>query len=88
MDHQLPDAPLPALDSMLDNPQSWDDTALLITKGLLQHFISFALVTLSNKICNNNLSFSGLCRTISTLEFLFDVRPGSTYAEFLLLLYN
>ena len=58
-----PDALLTALDSLLGNPQSWDDTALLITRGLLQHFISFVLVALSSKICNNKLSFSWLCRT-------------------------
>ena len=56
------DALLTALDFMLDTRQSWDDTALLITRGLLQHFISLVLVALSNKICNNNLSFSWLCR--------------------------
>ena len=49
------DALLTALDSILDNPLSWDSNILSKIRGLLQHFISFVLVALFNKICDKNL---------------------------------
>ena len=85
------------LDSMLDNPQNWDDIALSISRGLLLHFISFVLVALSNKFWNNNISFSWLRRVLeeralsdwikninidATLGFFY-LRSSNSYAAFL-----
>ena len=57
---------LPALKSIVENPQPWDDVTLSMSSGLLQHlngFLFCLLIALFNKILQHHLFCTWFCRT-------------------------
>ena len=88
---------LTALQSIVENPQPWDDVTLSMSSGLLQHLNGFLfcfLIALFNKLFQQSsilymvlqnrktdLSY-GIGKIISFLEFLSELRSDKSYDEF------
>ena len=88
---------LTALQSIVENPQPWDDVTLSMSSGLLQHLNGFLfrfLIALFNKLFQQSsilymvlqnrktdLSY-GIGKIISFLEFLGELRSDKSYDEF------
>jgi len=92
-------SPLTALQSIVENPQPWDDVTLSMSSGLLQHlngFLFCLLIALFNKILQQSsilymvlqnrktdLNY-GIRKIVSFLDFLGELRSDKSYDEFLL----
>ena len=86
-----------ALQSIVENPQPWDDVTLSMSSGLLQHLNGLLfrfLIALFNKILQQSsilyivlqnrktdLSY-GLRKIVSFLDFLGELRSDKSYDEF------
>ena len=85
------------MQSIVENPQPWDDVTLSMSSGLLQHlngFLFHFLIALFNKLLQQSsilymvlqnrktdLSY-GIGKIISFLEFLGELRSDKSYDEF------
>ena len=85
-----------ALQSIVENPQPWDDVTLSMSSGLLQHLNGFLfcfLIALFNKILQQSsilymvlqnrktdLSY-GVRKIVSFLDFLGELRSDKSYNE-------